>query len=327
MGRAVSAPTLRTERLILRPWLDSDRAPFAVMNADERTMEHFPALWTRQESDDFIDTAMQTLEREGFGPWAVEVVGVAPFIGFISLERVRPDVPFAPAVEVMWRFSADRWGKGYATEAALAAMKYGFDESGLAEIIGFSSAANMASRRMMKRLQMVYDPTGDFEYPGLPGEHRLLRHVLYRARRDSWPGRALTGPEWNQSIIDEFRTNGGKVGDTYEDSRLLILTSVGARSGQPRTNPTMYLADGDRYIIFATSGGRPKNPAWYHNLKANPRAHIEVGTEAFDVTAEEVTGEQRDRLYARQAAFDPSFADYEKKTGRLIPVVALSRVR
>ena len=106
----MSAPTLRSERLLLRPWRDSDREPFAAMNADARTMEHFPALWTRQESDEFVDKAQATLEREGFGPWAVEVVGVAPFIGFTSLERVRDDLPFAPAIEVMWRFSADYWG-------------------------------------------------------------------------------------------------------------------------------------------------------------------------------------------------------------------------
>jgi RimJ/RimL family protein N-acetyltransferase len=121
---------------------------------------------------------------------------------------VRDDLPFAPAIEAMWRFGADYWGKGYATEAAVAAMRYGFQQCGFEEIVGFAAAANLASRRMMGRLQMVHDPGGDFEYPGLPGEHRLLRHVLYRARRDSWPGRALTGREWNQSVIDQFRGNG-----------------------------------------------------------------------------------------------------------------------
>jgi deazaflavin-dependent oxidoreductase (nitroreductase family) len=323
----VTPPTLRTERLLLRPWRDADREPFAAMNADARTMEHFPALWTRQQSDEFVDRAQAALERDGFGPWAVEVAGVAPFIGFVSLERVRQDLPFAPAIEVMWRFSAGYWGRGYAPEAAVAAMTYRFGQCGFEEIVGFSSAANTASRRMNRRLQMVPDPAGDFEYPGLPGGHRLLRHVLYRARRDSWPGRALTGREWNQLVIDEFRAHGGQAGDTFEGSRLLILTSTGARTGQPRTNPTMYLPDGGRYIIFATSGGRPHNPAWYHNLKAHPRARAEVGTDTFEVTAEEITGHERDRLYRRQAAADPSFADYEKKTARQIPVIALHRAR
>jgi len=323
----VSAPTLRSERLLLRPWRDSDREPFAAMNADARTMEHFPALWTRQESDEFVDNAQATLEREGFGPWAVEVAGVAPFIGFVSLERVRDDLPFAPAIEVMWRFSADYWGRGYASEAAVTAMKYGFEQCGFEEIVGFASAPNIASRRMNRRLQMLPDPTGDFEYPGLPGEHRLLRHVLYRARRDSWPGRALTSREWNQTVIDEFRAHGGQVGDTFEGIRLLILTSSGARTGRSRTNPTVYLPDGDRFIIFATSGGRPQNPAWYHNLKADPRAQVEVGTETFEVTAEEVTGPERDRLYGLQTAVDPSFAEYERHTARTIPVMALRRVR
>ena len=323
----MTPPTLRTERLLLRPWRDSDRASFAAMNADERTMEHFPALWTRQESDGFVARAQAALERDGFGPWAVEVAGVASFIGFVSLERVRQDLPFAPAIEVMWRFSADYWGKGYASEAAVAAMKYGFEQCGFAEIVGFSSAANIPSRRMNRRLQMVRDPDGDFEYPGLPAEHRLLRHVLYRARRDSWPGRALTGREWNQMVIDEFRAHDGQVGDTFEGSRLLILTSTGARTGRPRTNPAMYLSDSGRYIIFGTGGGRPQNPAWYYNLKAQPRARAEVGTETFEVIAEEVTGQERDRLYGQQAATDPSFAGYEKKTARKIPVMALYRVR
>jgi ribosomal-protein-alanine N-acetyltransferase len=310
----------------LRPWRVSDRQVFAAMNADPRTMEHFPALWTRQQSDEFVDRAQAVLERNGFGPWAVEASGVAPFIGFVSLERVRADLPFAPAIEVMWRFAAPYWGHGYASEAAVAALRYGFEGRDFTEIVGFSSATNLASRQLMGRLQMVYDPNGDFQYPGLPGDHRLLRHVLYRARRGVWPGRALTSREWNQTIIDEFRTHGGQVGETFEGKRLLILTSIGARSGEARTNPTMYLPEDDRYIIFATSGGRPTNPAWYHNLQANPRAHIEVGDDAFDVDAHEITGAERDRLYALQSAVDPSFAAYQHTATRTIPVVALSRV-
>jgi deazaflavin-dependent oxidoreductase (nitroreductase family) len=316
------SPSLRTSRLLLRPWLDSDREAFAALNSDPRTMAYFPAPWTREQSNDFIDIATASLERNGFGPWAVEVVGRAPFIGFVSVERVRKNLPFAPAVEVMWRFSADFWGRGYATEAAAAAMKFGFERVGVAELVGFSAAANMASRRMMRRLQLARDRAGDFPYPGLAPDHRLLRHVLYRARRATWPGRPLTGPEWNRSVIREFRANRGKA-DTYEGGRLLLLTSVGARTGRIHTNPTMYLPDDGGFVVFATSGGRAKNPAWYHNLKAHPTALIEVGDAAFDVTAEEATGAERDRLYARQVAVDPSFAEYEKKTARSIPVMVL----
>jgi deazaflavin-dependent oxidoreductase (nitroreductase family) len=213
----------------------------------------------------------------------------------------------------------------------VTALRYGFQQCGFEEILGFASAPNVASRRMMGRLQMTLDPDGDFEYPGLSGEHRLLQHKLYRARRDTWrarrdtwPGRALTSSEWNQKVIEEFRANGGRLGDTFEGHRLLVLTSTGARSGEPRTNPTMYLPDADRYVIFATSGGRPRNPAWYYNLRANPRARIEVGSATLDVVAEEMTGTERDRLYAAQVTADPSFAAYKKQSARRIPVVALT---
>jgi deazaflavin-dependent oxidoreductase (nitroreductase family) len=162
---------------------------------------------------------------------------------------------------------------------------------------------------------------------GLAGKPKRGSRATKGSLERSWPRRALTTKEWNQTVIDEFRAHNGQVGDTFEGSRLLILTSTGARTGRSRTNPTVYLPDGDRFIIFATSGGRPQNPAWYHNLKANPRARVEVGTETFEVTAEEITGPERDRLYRLQTAADPSFAEYERKTARKIPVMALRRVR
>lgn len=131
--------------------------------------------------------------------------------------------------------------------------------------------------------------------------------------------------DWNTQIIEEFRSNGGKVGGPFEGAPLLLLTTIGARSGMARTTPVMYLPDKDRLIIFATKAGASTNPDWYHNLVAHPKATVEVGTETFDVTAVEVTGEERDQLYARQAALFPGFADYEAKTTRRIPVIALRR--
>lgn len=131
--------------------------------------------------------------------------------------------------------------------------------------------------------------------------------------------------DWNTQIIEEFRSNGGKVGGPFEGAPLLLLTTIGARSGMTRTTPVMYLPDKDRLIIFATKAGASTNPDWYHNLVAHPKATVEVGTETFDVTAVEVTGEERDQLYARQAALFPGFADYEAKTTRRIPVIALRR--
>ncbi|MEO8956348.1 MAG: nitroreductase family deazaflavin-dependent oxidoreductase [Ktedonobacteraceae bacterium] len=131
--------------------------------------------------------------------------------------------------------------------------------------------------------------------------------------------------DWNSKIIEEFRTNGGKVGGPFEGAPLLLLTTTGAKSGQRRTAPVMYLSDGDRMIIFASKAGAPTNPDWYHNLMAHPDATVEVGTETFAVKATVISGEERDRLYAQQAKLYPGFADYQKKTTRQIPVVALER--
>jgi deazaflavin-dependent oxidoreductase (nitroreductase family) len=131
--------------------------------------------------------------------------------------------------------------------------------------------------------------------------------------------------DWNSQIIKEFRANGGKVGGPFEGAPLLLLTSTGARSGQHHTAPVMYLPDGNRLVIFASKAGAPTNPDWYHNLVAHPEATVEVGTETIDVTAIVTTGEERDRLYTRQAKLYPGFAEYQAKTTRKIPVIALQR--
>ena len=131
--------------------------------------------------------------------------------------------------------------------------------------------------------------------------------------------------DFNTGIIEEFRTHHGIVGGPYEGKPVLLLTHTGARSGMVRTNPLMYLRDGDRYVIFASKGGAPRNPAWYHNLKAHPRVRVEVGDETFEAEADEVTGAERDDLYARQAERWPQFAEYQEKTDRRIPVIALER--
>jgi deazaflavin-dependent oxidoreductase (nitroreductase family) len=131
--------------------------------------------------------------------------------------------------------------------------------------------------------------------------------------------------DWNKQIIEEFRSNGGKVSGAFEGAPLLLLTTTGARSGIARTTPVMYLPDGERLVIFASKAGASTNPDWYHNLMAHPKATVEVGNETFEVTAVEVMGEERDQLYARQATLFPGFADYEAKTTRRIPVIALRR--
>jgi deazaflavin-dependent oxidoreductase (nitroreductase family) len=131
--------------------------------------------------------------------------------------------------------------------------------------------------------------------------------------------------DFNSAIIEEFRTHGGRVSGPFEGAPLLLLTSIGAKSGEPRTTPVMYLPDGERLVIFASKAGAPTNPAWYHNLTANPTASVEVGTETVQVQATVAAGEERERLYERQSARFPQFADYAQKTTRVIPVVILQR--
>lgn len=131
--------------------------------------------------------------------------------------------------------------------------------------------------------------------------------------------------DWNRQTIEAFHANGGKVGGMWEGRPLLLLTTTGAKSGQRRTTPTMYLRDGDRLLIFASKGGAPANPAWYHNLVAHPEVTVEVGPETYEATATVLNGDERDRLYARQAELYPQFGEYQTKTTRKIPVVALER--
>jgi deazaflavin-dependent oxidoreductase (nitroreductase family) len=133
--------------------------------------------------------------------------------------------------------------------------------------------------------------------------------------------------DFNDAIIEEFRANGGKVGGPFEGSPVLLLTTTGAKSGQLRTTPVMYLPDGKRMIIFASKGGAPTNPAWYHNLLANPATTVEVGTEKLDASAVVTSGQEREKLFNRQAEMYPQFADYANKTTRQIPVVALEPKR
>ncbi len=131
---------------------------------------------------------------------------------------------------------------------------------------------------------------------------------------------------WNEKIIEEFRANGGKVGGMFAGANLLLLTTTGARTGRRLTSPLMYNTDGDRLVVFGSKGGAPSHPAWYHNLLANPRVTVEVGTETFEAQAVPVTGEERDRLFNQQAAQSPQFAEYQANTPRTIPVITLERV-
>ncbi|MGK2932506.1 MAG: nitroreductase family deazaflavin-dependent oxidoreductase [Solirubrobacterales bacterium] len=130
--------------------------------------------------------------------------------------------------------------------------------------------------------------------------------------------------DFNAEVIEEFRANDGKVGGPFEGAPLLLLHSTGAKSGEARLHPVMYLDDGGRYVIFASKAGADTHPDWYHNLKANPETTIEVGADEVEVTAVEATGDERDELFERQAGIFSSFGEYAEKTSRTIPVILLN---
>jgi RimJ/RimL family protein N-acetyltransferase len=174
-------PTIATSRLVLRPFTEVDRAPFAELNAHPLVVESLGSSPTRAESDALVVRINEEMEREGWGLWAVEVAGGVPFVGMVGLHRVNATLPCAPAVEVGWRLHPDHWGRGYATEAAAASLAYGFSEAALEQIVAFTTTRNTRSQGVMERIGMVRDPDADFDHPSLPEGSPLRRHVLYRA--------------------------------------------------------------------------------------------------------------------------------------------------
>jgi len=131
--------------------------------------------------------------------------------------------------------------------------------------------------------------------------------------------------DWNTKTIEEFRANAGKVGGHFEGRTLLLLTHRGAKTGTERTNPLAYRREGDRIFVFGSKGGSPTHPDWYHNVLANPEVTVEIGTESFHAKAVEITGEERDQIYARHAADWPQFGGYQEGNARTIPVIELVR--
>jgi ribosomal-protein-alanine N-acetyltransferase len=183
-----AAPVLATDRLFLRDWREEDLAPFAALNADPRVMEFFPTTLDRAESDALAARLQGSIEESGFGFWAAERKEDGAFVGFVGLRRPR----FMPAVEIGWRLARAYWGKGYATEAARAALAHGFGPLGLSEIVAFTVPTNRRSRSVMERLGMAHDPGADFDHPAVPEGHALRRHVLYRLAREKWNARGDT---------------------------------------------------------------------------------------------------------------------------------------
>jgi RimJ/RimL family protein N-acetyltransferase len=176
---------LTTKRLVLRAWRDSDREPFAGLNADPRVMRHFPATLTRDESDDLVDRCIAHEAAHGFTFFAVELRESGEFIGMTGLARPAFESHFTPCVEIGWRIAFDHWNRGYATEAARECLRFALDQLGLSEVVAFTAPGNAPSRRVMEKLGMTRDPADDFDHPRLAEGHPLRRHVLYRAAKIS----------------------------------------------------------------------------------------------------------------------------------------------
>ncbi|MGI8328701.1 GNAT family N-acetyltransferase [Actinomadura scrupuli] len=176
---------LRTERLALRQWRESDLEPWAALNGDPEVREHFPSVLTREESAASMARFQAELDERGYGWWAVEVLETGEFIGFTGLDQVEEDMPFT-GVEIGWRLARSAWGHGYATEAALASLAFGFGTLGLSEIVAVTATTNLRSQAVMRRIGMTRDPADDFDDPGVP-EGPLRRSVLYRVRPTASP--------------------------------------------------------------------------------------------------------------------------------------------
>lgn len=181
---------IETERLLLRTWRDDDREPFAALNADSAVMEFFPAPLDRAESDALAGRIRDHFGEHGFGLWALEVRETGEFVGFTGLVWQTFPAHFTPAVEVGWRLARRAWAKGYATEAARAALGHGFAVVGLDEIVSMAAVGNTRSRRVMERIGMTRDPDDDFDHPNVDAASPLRRHVLYRVTD------ALVASDW-----------------------------------------------------------------------------------------------------------------------------------
>lgn len=179
---------LETERLILRNWEERDRAPFAAMGQDPEVMRYFPALLSRKESDALVDRAIEKKNADGFCFMPVEDKATGRFLGFTGLSRPSypKPLPFDPCVEIGWRFAREAWGKGFASEAARAWLRFGFATLDLEEIVSFTAKTNLRSQAVMRRIGMTSSSGDDFSHPMLPSGHALEAHVLFRLQRSVW---------------------------------------------------------------------------------------------------------------------------------------------
>lgn len=181
----MTVTTLETERLYLRQWQPSDLAIFANMNADPEVMQYFPKLLSATVSDVIANKCQQLITDNGWGFWAVSIKQSHTFIGFVGLNETHADMPCAPCVEIAWRLRKEFWGQGYATEAAHASLKFGFETLALADIVAFTSTINQRSQQLMARIGMT-NTQDNFYHPALSCTHRLAEQVLYKINREQW---------------------------------------------------------------------------------------------------------------------------------------------
>lgn len=184
---------LKTQRLTLRQWTNEDFEPFARLNADPKVMEYYPNTLSREESDLAAQMIKNKIEEEGWGRWAVSILGSTDFIGTIGLYKLDNETfptSFTPAIAIGWRICVDHWGKGFATEGAKAVLEYGFSKLQLKEIVATCAVENAGSRKVMEKIGMKYDPENDFTLPNVPIENKMSKCVLYRITKKEWENRA-----------------------------------------------------------------------------------------------------------------------------------------
>jgi len=176
---------IETQRLRLRQWRDSDKKPFALMNADQEVMRHFPSIRTQNQSNELVDRLFKLIDKMGYGFWAAERKDSDEFIGFIGINYVDSGLPFAPCVEIGWRLAKAHWGQGFATEGALASLDYGFIQADVGKIVSMTTLTNTPSENVMKKIGM-HKCSENFNHPEVPPGHLLSEHVLYELTKSQW---------------------------------------------------------------------------------------------------------------------------------------------
>ncbi|WP_262695577.1 GNAT family N-acetyltransferase [Kordiimonas aquimaris] len=174
-----------TDRLILRTWRDEDRQAFTEINTDPDVMRYFPALQPASVSNASVDKRIAHQEKHGVCFWAAELIESHEFVGFIGMEYVHEDIPYAGSLEIGWRLAKEYWGRGLAPEGARACLAYAFSALKAKHVVSFTTENNLSSRRVMEKIGMVHEPQHDFDHPEVPDDSSLKRHVLYRIKPDS----------------------------------------------------------------------------------------------------------------------------------------------